>query len=63
MKVWREGRTRDLTVTLTELDEGIAAGPQRPGAGAPAAKQSNPLGIVGSELGAEQRRRLDLSPD
>lgn len=63
VKVWREGRTRDLTVTLTELDEGIAAGPQRPGAGAPAAKQSNPLGIVGSELGAEQRRRLDLGPD
>ncbi len=36
---------------------------QRPGAGAPAAKPSNPLGIVGSELGAEQRRRLDLGPD
>src|SRR5690606_7397159 len=63
VKIWREGRTRDVTVTLTELDEGLATGPQRRASGAPAAKQSNPLGIVGSELSAEQRRRLDLQPD
>ena len=63
VKIWREGRTRDVTVTLTELDEGLASGPQRRGSGAPAAQQSNPLGIVGSELSAEQRRRLDLQPD
>ena len=64
MKVWRENRTRDITVTLTELDEGLAAGGgTRPARQAPAAQQSNPLGIVGSELSAEQRRRLDLKPD
>ena len=62
VKVWREGRTRDITVTLGELDEGPAATPLR-SARAPAAQQSNPLGIVGSELGAEQRRRMDLKPD
>ena len=63
MKVWREGRTRDFTVTLDELDEGLAAPSPRSSTRAPAAQQSNPLGIVGSELGAEQRRRLDLKPD
>ena len=63
LKVWRENRTRDITVTLTELDEGLAATGPRPARQAPAAQQSNPLGIVGSELGAEQRRRLDLKPD
>ncbi|NLA67822.1 MAG: PDZ domain-containing protein, partial [Gammaproteobacteria bacterium] len=35
----------------------------RPQASRPQAALSNPLGIVGSELGAEQRRRLDLKPD
>jgi serine protease Do len=62
VKVWREGRSRDITVTLGELDEGLAtARPQA--ASPPSAQQSNPLGIVGSELGADQRRRLDLKPD
>ena len=60
VKVWREGRTRDITVTLDELDEGQAVA--RATGTRPAATQSNPLGIVGSELGAEQRRRLDLKP-
>ncbi|MBJ6983146.1 Do family serine endopeptidase [Luteimonas sp. MC1750] len=63
VKIWREGRTRDVTVTLSELDEGLAAGPRAPSTGAPAARSSNPLGVVGSELSAEQRRRLDLKPD
>ncbi|MEN1940934.1 Do family serine endopeptidase [Luteimonas sp. MJ246] len=63
VKVWREGRNRDLTVTLGELDEGIVAAGPGPATRAPAAQQSNPLGLVGSELGAEQRRRLDLKPD
>src|SRR5690606_10925784 len=62
VKIWREGRSRDLTVTLGELDEGVASATPR--AGRPqAAQQSNPLGIVGSEIGAEQRRRLGLKPD
>ncbi|MGY0651480.1 Do family serine endopeptidase [Luteimonas sp. A537] len=63
VKIWREGRTRDITVTLGELDEGIAGAGSRPAARPPAAQQSNPLGLVGSELNAEQRRRLDLKPD
>ncbi|QDW67433.1 Do family serine endopeptidase [Luteimonas granuli] len=61
LKVWREGRLRDVRVTLGELDEGLAGA--RPAARTPGAQQNNPLGIVGSELSAEQRRRLDLKPD
>jgi len=63
MTVWREGRTREFTVTLDELDDGLAAAGARSSTRAPAAQQSNPLGIVGSELAAEQRRRLGLKPD
>ena len=63
VKVWREGRTRDFSMTLTELDEGLATTAAARSTRSPAAQQSNPLGIVGSELGAEQRRRLDLKPD
>src|SRR5690606_15869248 len=64
VKVWREGRTRDVTVTLSELDEGLATGPRAPSTGAaPSARPSTPLGVVGSALSAEQRRRLDLKPD
>ena len=62
VKVWREGRSRDITLTLTELDEGLAASAPRTSPRA-TAQQSNPLGIVGSEISEEQRRRLDLRPD
>lgn len=63
MKVWREGRLRDITVTLGELEEGVASTGPRRATGPKAASQGNPLGIVGSELSAEQRRRLDLKAD
>ena len=60
--VWREGRTRDINVTLGELVDDVVAAGSRPSR-APAAAQSNPLGIVGSELSVEQRGRLGLKPD
>lgn len=63
--VMREGREREVTVTLSELDEGIAAqGPVgrdpeiRPGR-APAAT-ANALGLVGQDLDANQRRQMGL---
>src|SRR5690606_26185225 len=59
VKVWREGRTRDINVTLGELAEGVASSGSRP-ARAAAEDQSNPLGIVGSELSAEQRSRFEI---
>ncbi len=60
LKVWRDGRSRDITVTLSELDEGVAS--VRPAQGSAPAKSSNPLGLVGQELSAAQRRQLEL-PD
>jgi serine protease Do len=61
LSVWREGRTREFDVTLSQLDEAGAASPAQ-GARPPAARASNPLGLVGQELTAEQRRQLDLEP-
>lgn len=63
VKVWREGRSRDFSMTLDELDEGVAAAGSRPAGAQAGAQQANPLGIVGSELGAEQRRQLGLKAD
>src|SRR5690606_14385619 len=48
--------------TLGELVDDVVAAGSRPSR-APAAAQSNPLGIVGSELSVEQRGRLGLKPD
>lgn len=64
--VLRDGREREITVTLAPLEEVAGAEPgfgqpQPPRAGAPAA--SNPLGIVGQDLDADDRRRLGLDGD
>jgi len=58
----RDGKPRDVTVTLTELDEGPAAA-SRPGSSQdapPAASGGNPLGIVGQALDANTRKQLGL---
>jgi serine protease Do len=63
--VVREGRERDVNVTLTRLDETSVAG--APAQGRPSAPDAssanNPLGIVGQDLDAAQRRQLGLSAD
>jgi len=65
--VLREGRERDVTVTLTALDERTAGGygqggvPSQPGAVPRSAV--NPLGLVAQDLDAAERRRLGLEPD
>jgi serine protease Do len=62
LTVWREGRTRDLVVTLSLLEESTVAA--APGAGAPPAeKSSNALGLVGQALSSEQRGRMGLKPN
>jgi serine protease Do len=58
--IWREGRTRDLAVTLSRLDEATAAATPTPGARPPAARSSNPLGLVGQALTAQQREQMGL---
>ncbi len=63
LKVLREGRERDVSVTLSELDESpVAGGPAfgQPRAGAAPSAASNPLGLVGQDLDADDRRQLGL---
>ncbi len=60
--VLRDGKERDLSVTLTELSEDQASAgglPALPGKPAPAAG-TNPLGIVGQELDANTRKQWNL---
>lgn len=59
----RDGKTRALDVTLSELDEAAVAAAQQPDTPTPAtAKASNPLGLVGQALEADDRRELGLQP-
>ncbi|WP_189644601.1 DegQ family serine endoprotease [Luteimonas gilva] len=62
--VYRDGKTVEIPVTLTALksnaqagaNAGLDASPSR----APSASSSNPLGIVGQDLDADDRRQLGL---
>ncbi|NZA25969.1 Do family serine endopeptidase [Luteimonas sp. SJ-92] len=65
LEVFREGRSRNVDVTLSQLDEGAAvAAAGGPDAGrTPGAASSNPLGLVGQDLTAAQRRQLGLGAD
>jgi serine protease Do len=65
--VMRDGREREVVVTLAPLDEGAASGEPRfeepRNAQRGAAGSSNPLGIVGQDLDADDRRQLGLRND
>ena len=61
-QVWRNGATRDIAVTVAELNDDLAD-PRRSrrGGGAPeAAPQSNRLGLVLSEVTPQQRRGMQI---
>lgn len=61
IQVWRKGSTRDIAVTVGEMVEEKAAG-NRQGRGAkPSEQPANRLGLVVSELTAEQKRDLKMS--
>ena len=61
IQVWRKGATRDIAVTVGEMVEEKAAG-NRLGRGAkPSEQPANRLGLVVSELTAEQKRDLKMS--
>jgi len=62
ISVIRDGKPRDLSVTLTELDELAAVGGRRsttPGKPAQPAG-TNPLGLVGQDLDANARKQMGL---
>ncbi|WP_411834594.1 DegQ family serine endoprotease [Pseudoxanthomonas mexicana] len=65
--VLRDGKPREFTVTLSELQEDPAlaasSGPSTAPGAPPAAAGSNPLGIVSQEIDANTRRRLGLKAD
>jgi serine protease Do len=63
--VLRDGKTRDYTLTLAELNEGLASGAgSRQDQGGeprgPSAKSSNSLGLIGQDLSADDRRQAGL---
>ena len=61
LEVWRKGASRTLTLTVGELlEERVAAG-EPPRERKPATQAANRLGIVVSELSAEQKRELKLA--
>ncbi|HKN79639.1 MAG TPA: DegQ family serine endoprotease, partial [Lysobacter sp.] len=57
LTIMREGKSRDVTVVLGELDTGPRTIPT---SAAPAPAHDNPLGIVGEDLDQAQRRQLGL---
>lgn len=60
VQVWRKGATREISLVVGEmLDEKQAAA--RPRGGKPTEQAANRLGLVVSELTAEQKRELKMS--
>ncbi len=60
LQVWRRGSLRDLSVVVGELHED-KAGSGRAAKNKPAEQAANRLGLVVSELTAEQKRELKLA--
>jgi len=64
LSVFREGREREIEVTLTQLDENpIGSRARGDDSAASPAASSNPLGLVGQNLSAAQRRQLGLGDE
>jgi len=61
LEVWRKGARRTLTLTVGELQEDRVASAEKPRGQKPAESQANRLGIVVSELSAEQKRDMRIS--
>lgn len=60
LEVWRKGALMRLTITVGELKEERVAGAEAPPAAKPPEVAANRLGIVVSELSADQSRELGL---
>src|SRR5690606_17469179 len=64
--ILRDGKQREVRVKLGELDPSLLPGaspqPLPGGAQGPSAASANPLGLVGQELDANDRRRAGLEP-
>ena len=60
-QVWRKGTTRDIAVTVGEMLDEKQASSKPPRGGKPAEQTANRLGLVVSELTADQKRELKLN--
>jgi serine protease Do len=58
VQVWRKGQTKDIAVTLAELPQDKVAAAKAPKRGKSA--EGNKLGLLMSELTAEQRKQLEV---
>ena len=61
LQVWRKGATREIAVTVGEMSDEKVASSRPSRGGKPAEQQANRLGLVVSELTAEQKRDLKMS--
>jgi len=60
-QVWRKGSTRDITVTVGEMLDDKQASSKPPRGSKPAEQAANRLGLVVSELTADQKRELKMT--
>ena len=61
VQVWRKGSTRDIAVSVGEMQEDRQAGSRSQKSGRPAEQTPNRLGLVVSELTPEQKRELKMN--
>ena len=61
LEVWRKGTTRNLTVTVGELQEERVAARDAPRERKPVEQVANRLGVVVTDLTAEQKKEMRLS--
>jgi serine protease Do len=61
LEVWRKGQTRKLTITVGELQEDRVAAADKPRPQKQAEAQANRLGIVVSDLTAEQKKDMRVA--
>lgn len=61
VQVWRKGATRDVAVVIGEMSEENPVASKQPRAGRGAEQSANRLGLVVSELNAEQKRQLKMN--
>ena len=61
IQLWRKGTTRDIQVTVGEMPDEKLAGGKPSKSAKPAEQAPNRLGLVVSELTAEQKRELKMS--
>ncbi|HXE38621.1 MAG TPA: Do family serine endopeptidase, partial [Azonexus sp.] len=60
-QIWRKGATRDITITVGEMQEEKQANAKPSRSSKPPEQVANRLGLVVSELNAEQKRELKMN--